>query len=118
MPRTLTLTQAASVTLDGSGAGTAQLGPSSPGEVWRPSQVSVSCSQIVTTGTCQASIYAGAAVGRSTFVDGTFSGDTGETTDAVGGRTLHPGQSVFAVWSGGVPGATATVVVAGKRTVP
>lgn len=118
MPATLTLTRTATVILNGSGAGTVQLGPSSPGEAWQPSQVSVSCSAAVTTGTCQCNIYAGAGPSQSTFVDGTFSGDTGDTTDAIGGRVVHPGESVFAVWSGGVPGATATAVVNGARTVP
>lgn len=118
MAKTLTLTRTASVTLNGSGAGTVQVGPNSPGETWAPSQVSVSCSATVTTGTCQCNIYAGPGASQSTFVDGTFSGDTGDTSDAIGGREVHPGESVFAVWSGGVPGATATAVVAGTRTVP
>lgn len=118
MPRTLTLTRTASVTLNGSGAGTVQLGPASPGEAWQPTQVSVSCSATVSTGTCQCNIYAGATAAQPSFVDGTFSGDTGDTTDAIGGRVVNPGQSVFAVWSGGVPGATATMVVNGTRTVP
>ena len=118
MGRLLTLTRTASVTLDGTGAGTVQTGPSSPGEVWRPAQVSVSCSAVVSTGTCQANIYVGGSASQSTFVDGTFSGDTGDTSDAIGGRVLRPGQSVFCVWSGGVAGATATMVVAGEREVP
>lgn len=104
--------------VQGGGNGTAQTGPASPGEIWRPTQVSVSCSAVVTSGTCQASIYAGAAAAQSAFVDGTFSGDTGDTTDAIGGRVVNPGESVFAVWQGGVPGATATLVVSGTRTVP
>jgi hypothetical protein len=116
--KTLTLTRTASVVLDGSGGGTVQVGPSSPGEIWSPAQVSVSCSATVTTGTCQCNIYAGAGPSQGTFVDGTFSGDTGDTTDAIGGRQVNPGQSVFVVWSGGVPGATATAVVNGTRTVP
>ena len=118
MAATLTLTRTASVTLDGTGAGSAQLGPSSPGEVWRPAQVSVSCSAVVQTGTCEASIYAGAGIGQGAFVDGTFSGDTGDTTDAIAGELLRPGQYVFAVWTGGVPGALATVRVSGSREVP
>lgn len=118
MAKTLTLTRSLSTTLNGSGAGTVQLGPTSPGEIWAPSQVSVSCSATVTTGTCQCNIYAGAGPSQGTFVDGTFSGDTGDTTDAIGGRQVNPGESVFAVWSGGVPGATATAVVGGTRTVP
>lgn len=102
----------------GQGIGTVQAGPTSPGEVWRPSQVSVSCSAVVTAGVCQCNIYAGAGPSQSAFVDGTFSGDTGDTTDAIGGQVVNPGQSVFAVWSGGVAGATATMMVSGSRTVP
>jgi hypothetical protein len=116
--RTLALHPSAAVTLDGTGAGTAQMGPSSPGEVWNPLQASVSCSATVTTGTCEASIYAGAAISQGTFVDGTFSGDTGDTTDAIAGEVVQAGQSVFAVWSGGVPGALATLRLAGTREVP
>lgn len=102
----------------GGGSGTVQLGPTSPGELWHPSQVSVSCSAAVSTGTCQCSIYAGSAPSQSTFVDGTFSGDTGDTSDAIGGHVINPGQSIFVAWTGGPPGATATAVVAGQRTVP
>jgi hypothetical protein len=102
----------------GGGTGTAQLGPVSPGEIWAPAQVSVSCSAAVTTGTCQCIIYAGDVPSQAGFVDGTFSGDTGDTTDAISGRELSPGQYVYAVWSGGVPGATASLVVSGTRTAP
>lgn len=118
MPRTLSLTRQASITLNGSGAGTAQLGPAMPGESWQPAQASVVCSAAVSTGTCQAQIYMGPAASQAYYVDGTFSGDTGDTTDAVSGRTLYPGQYIFAVWTGGQPGATATLTVSGQRQVP
>jgi hypothetical protein len=108
----------ASVTLDGTGAGTAQLGPSITNEQWQPAQVSVNCSANVTTGACQANVFCGSHVGQDTYKDGTFSGDSGDSTDAVSGEILWPGQYVFVVWSAGVPGATATMRVTGSRVVP
>ncbi len=109
---------AVSVVLDVTGAGTAQLGPSITNEQWQPSQVSVNCSANVTTGACQANIYCGSGVNQGTYKDGTFSGDSGDSTDAVDGVILWPGQYIFAVWSDGVPGATATMIVTGTRIVP
>jgi hypothetical protein len=102
----------------GGGTGQAQLGPASPGESWAPTRVSVSCSADVTTGTCEASIYAGPTTDQGYFVDGTFSGDTGDQSDGITGQVLHPGEFVTVVWTGGVPGATATMQIQGSRTVP
>ena len=112
------LTRSGSVTLNGSGNGTVQLGPSHANEQWQPSIVSVSCSQAVTTGTCQCQIYCGPAATQAYFVDGTFSGDTGDSSNAVAGQILWPGTYVFAVFTGGVAGAVATVMVQGTRQVP
>ena len=108
----------ASITLDATGAGQAQLGPAITNERWEPAQVSVSCSALVASGACQANTYCGSAVNQGTFKDGTFSGDSGDTTDAVQGEILWPGQYVFVVWSSGVPFAVATMRVTGSRFVP
>lgn len=107
-----------SVRLDGTGAGIAQLGPSITNESWAPSVVSVRCTANVTSGACQAEIFCGAYVGEDTYKDGTFSGDTGDSTDKVTGEIIWPGQYVFAQWTNGVPFATATMRVTGIRTVP
>jgi positive regulator of sigma E activity len=108
----------ATITLDGTGAGIAQLGPSITNEQWQPAQVSVNCSANVTTGACQCNIYCGSGVNLGTYKDGTFSGDSGDTTNAVAGVTLWPGQNVYAVWSSGVPFASASMIVTGTRIVP
>jgi hypothetical protein len=113
--RTLDLSRQANVTLNGAGAGTVQLGPSIVNEQWSISQVSVSCSANVTTGTCECQIFAPTL---ANFKDGTFSGDTGDTSDALTGLTLWPGQYVYAVFTGGVPGAIAYVQLQGTRDVP
>lgn len=107
-----------SIHLDGTGAGVAQLGPSITNEQWQPQRVSVSCSASVTSGACEAAIYCGAYIGQDTFKDATFSGDSGDSTDAVAGENLWPGQFVFTQWSGGVPFAIATMRVQGNRIVP
>jgi hypothetical protein len=113
--RTLALRLSVTVTLNGAGGGTAQTGPASPGEQWQLTTASVSCSTHVNEATCN--IYLGGAVGQSTFVDGTFSGSSGDSTNNVT-YPLNPGQSIFAVWANGDAGATATLVLQGTRTLP
>lgn len=49
-------------------------------------------------------------------VDGTSSGSTGDTSDTV--HYLDDGQSLIVEWTGGDPGAQATVVVRGWRYLP
>lgn len=115
MARTIPLSASASVVLDSSGNGTASAGPSSPGEVWFPTSVSVSASS--NTAEAIAKIYAGGQISQSMFADGTTWGSTGDSTSNVSGP-VYPGQQVFAVWTGGDTGATATVVITGTRQVP
>jgi hypothetical protein len=115
MARTVSLNQRASVVLDSSGNGTAELGPSSPGEVWAPGNASVSVTTSVSEATAR--IYAGNGLSPGSFVDGTTWGSTGDSTTNFA-TSLYPGQQIFAQWTGGDPGATATVVVTGTRSVP
>lgn len=111
----LQLTALGQAVLNGSGAATIQLGPAHVNEQWAPSLASVWCSANVTTGACQCQIY---APDLSRFIDGTFSGDTGDSTDNFGGISLWPGQYVYAVFTGGVPGALANLRIQGQKTVP
>lgn len=105
----------AEVTLDGSGNGTVQAGPSGPGESWDVTSVAV----IVSTNTAEAvcKVYAGHAATAPYFRDITVDGSTGDATDKCNG-TLGKGQYIFAVWSGGDSGATATLNVSGTRSIP
>lgn len=118
--RTLALSRSLTVTLDGSGDGTAQLGPTSPGELWLPSVISVGTDQLSSaiTNEAQCKVYCGAVVSQPNFVDGTLSGSTGDSTGNAAGQQIHPGQYVWAVWSGGDAGVQATVQVQGTRQVP
>lgn len=116
--RTLSLNRTATVTLNGSGNGTAQLGPASPGEVWEPSVVSVSVGETSVTDEAQCKIYCGPTAASPSFVDGTLSGSTGDSTTNVAGQKLYPGQYIFAVWTGGDPGKVAVMSIQGTRNVP
>lgn len=115
MSRTLSLTAVAACVLDSSGNGTASTGPAGTRESWQPATAAVSVSTNVKEATAR--IYTGAQVFQGTFTDGTTWGSTGDSTSNFTG-TVYPGQQVWAVWTGGDPGATATLVVSGTRTVP
>jgi hypothetical protein len=113
--RTLNLRNSYSVTLDSGGNGTVQAGPSSPGEQWQLAIASVSVSSNASEAQCK--VYLGADTTQANYADGTLSGSTGDSTDAVS-YPLNPGQSIWAVWAGGDAGATATLVLQGQRTLP
>lgn len=100
--------------LDGSGNGTARLGPIGPREVWAPSSASVEASSAAAE--ASAKIYVGDTITQK-FVDGTLSGSTGDSTDRVSAYTVKLGSFIWAKWTGGDPGAVATLTVAGTKTV-
>lgn len=106
------------VKLDGTGAGKATLGPTGHGIVWTLGTISVKTAQTVSTGTCQCSIYVGDDASAVNFLDGTFSGDTGDSTDAAQGVQIRLGKQVSAVWSGGVANDVATLSLTGTMEVP
>jgi hypothetical protein len=106
------------VTLNGSGAGTASLGPTGHGVAWTLGTVSVKTGQTVSTGTCQCLIYVGDDTSAVNFVDGTFSGDTGDSSDAAQGVEIRLGKKVWAVWSSGVANDVATLRITGTMAVP
>jgi hypothetical protein len=118
MARTQTLAAHASVVLDSSGNGTAEIGPASPGEVWFPTSTSITCTgSIPATGSPTLFIYAGNGISPASFIDSTYN-VTSAASSLISGKTLYPGQQVYAVWSDGPPGGTATLAVNGTRQVP
>lgn len=114
MVTTRPLNTSTSVTLNGSGAGTASLGPRI-GQRWRQVVASVSIPQPVTNEPL-CSLYMGGAAIPANFVDGTYTGSL-DSSDAGSMFVLTPGQSVFAVWSGGDPGAIATLSLTGVEEI-
>lgn len=98
------LDEPATVTLDGSGNGTAKVGPAS-GQMWQLASVTVSTiSQTAPLPQCK--MYAGPQPQPSWQIDATFTGNGDSTGRAA---TLYPGNYVWAVWTGGNPGDTATM---------
>jgi hypothetical protein len=114
--QTVTLVESIPVTLDGSGNGTAQLGPQGKGEVWHPANAHVSVSTNIDEAQCR--VYVGDQPTANNFRDGTLSGSTGDSTDRVGADEVRLGRFVWAVWSGGDPGSTATLNVTGSKDIP
>jgi hypothetical protein len=115
MSRSLALSVVASVVLDGSGNGTVQVGPRGTNEVWQPQSAAVSAA--TNTSEAQCRIYAGNTISAGSLVDGTTFGSSGDSTTNFASQ-VWLGQSIWAQWTGGDPGATATLVVTGTRQVP
>lgn len=111
----LPLSESADVTLDAGGNGTVSLGPYGGAETWTPSSVSVVCSSNTAEATCK--VYAGPAATSRWFKDITVDGSTGDATDKCN-VPIRKGSFIWAVWSGGDAGATATLNVDGTKTGP
>ena len=105
------LLKSVTVVLDSSGSGTSPpLGPSSSGETWQLSGVSLQASTNVKEAI--GSVYLnGSLIGTTTWAS---TGDTGVATSLV---QIMTGQTLTASWSGGDDGAVATMTVLGTRTV-
>lgn len=94
--------------------GQAGIGPTAQGEVWQAGYVvSVHCSTNVREATCK--VYAGAGVSPAYFIGATTWGSTGDSSSNT--PQLQVGQQVYAVWTGGDPGAEAYLTITGTRTV-
>lgn len=107
----------ASCTLDSSGNGTAQVGPQSAREIWHPENVHVSANTGSVTNEAQCIVYAGQTVEPNNFRDGTLSGSSGDTTDAVNADEIKIGEHIFAVWKNGDAGVQATMIVTGEKDI-
>lgn len=104
------------VKLDGSGNGTVKLGPTSGAEKWYPTVTSVKVSTNINEAV--AKTYSGDAVKDNNFVDGTFSGSSGDASDRISGQEITFGNWVWNVWTGGDSNAVATLVVYGEKEIP
>jgi len=97
------------------GNAAASIGPSFPRESWDVAVASVSVSSNTNEAVCK--IYAGPQAAQAWFADGTTWGSTGDSTSNFS-APVYLGSKVFAVWTGGDAGATATLVVTGTRRIP
>lgn len=99
--------------LDSEGNGTAKLGPTGPQESWSPTNVSVICSTNVSEAVCK--VYVGPTATNPFFKDITVDGSTGDATDKCN-VPVPKGSFIWAVWTGGDVGATATLNVDGTKS--
>lgn len=113
MTTTVALRETATVTLDGTGGGVVQAGPRSHGEVWHIIQASVAVSTAASQP--KAFVYVGDRPTQENFADATFIGANNSTTNVAG--DIRMPNFVWAVWTGGDPGATATLLVYGTKDV-
>lgn len=74
--------------------------------------MSVICSSNTAEATCKT--YVGPSAAPQYFKDITVDGSTGDSTDKCN-LPIPRGSYIWAVWSGGDPGATATLNVDGVR---
>lgn len=100
-----------STVLDGVGYGYVRL--AATGEKWEITRTFVACSTRTSEASCR--IYAN-AISLANAIDGTHSGSSGDTSDTR--YYLEDGQAIFVEWTGGDPGATATVTLSGWKSVP
>lgn len=109
------LVAAKTVTLDGSGNGTVQLGPVPTYTEWRVERLSVSATGGTGTNQAQVRVYRGDAGADSRVEDSTYSGnlDTAEYPNPI---RLRAGEYLTVAWAAGRPGASATARLAGETT--
>lgn len=103
------------ITLNGSGAGTAKLGPISARETWYPDQASVKANSNPTNESA-CNIFKGIGATIDNYKDGTVNGSSGDATGKVTGR-MQVGNYIFAVWSGGDANVQASLTVTGEKDV-
>ena len=103
------------VTLNGSGAGTAKVGPRSARETWNPSNVHVSVATHNSEATCN--IYVGSDTSQMNFRDATFTGSSGDATDKISADVIKCGSFIWAVWTGGDAGSQAIMKVTGSKEI-
>lgn len=107
---TVALQESASVILDVSGNGSVNLGPN-VGVMWQLATASVQVSSAVAEPVCAVSL--GSPTDAGTLMDATYTGSQ-DSTDRVSGVPIYPGATVWAVWTGGDPHATATLTLYGQ----
>lgn len=108
------LNVSASVVLNASGNGTVTLGPTRPGVSWTPAIVAVTVNPTSATVTSVFMLYNGSAQ-PGNFIAGSYTGDINSSGLAL--PPMFAGQIITGVWSGGNPGATATMTLTGTQSI-
>lgn len=115
--QTVPLIATGSVTLNGSGNGTIQLGPRF-GQCWLPSAVSISSAGSMPTNglvfTCTISV--GANISGAVFVDATYQ-VLGAASSLISGQQIYVGQYIFVTFANCNASVLATATVNGTMTI-
>src|SRR6185437_12235228 len=100
--RTVSLSVSVTGVLDGSGNGTIEIGPLTPGHTWLPQSTSISMSGNIPTGTGanapQVSVYAGNGVSPSNLIDSSYNVNA-NSSSMISGQSLYVGNQIWAVWA-------------------
>lgn len=104
------LSESKQITLDGSGNGAVAIGPEISAQVWIPVMMGVQVSTNVKEPMFK--FYRGRSAGPLNFINGTSTGSN-DATD-ISGIILHPGETLYCVWTGGDAGAIASVTLIGQ----
>lgn len=115
--RRTTLRESAVITLDGSGNGTAKLGPLSAREIWYPDNVHVSVNSAVVVKEAKCSIYMGNTPTQSAFRDESVFASSGDSSGTCNADTVKVGDYIWAVWTGGDANQQAVLTVTGIKDV-
>lgn len=99
------------VVLDGSGNGSVSFGPQYGGTQWVIQRMSVIVSS--NTNEPEANVYRN-TIGQGSLISGTYSGSN-DTDSQVNDGPLYPGESYICRWTGGDPGATASITFYGEQ---
>lgn len=107
------------VTLNGSGAGTARVGPLTARETWLPDNVAVKGSLPASGPSVEAqvAVYMGDTATLPNFRDNATFGTSGDSTGACNGDTVKKGHYIIAVFTGGNPNTQSSVTVTGMKDV-
>lgn len=97
------------------GGASLKIGPTAHGIIWRPVVASVRAATANLDGLCR--IFVGHTATSENFVDSTYTGSTGDSTNNLGtmGAEVRIGNYVHAVWEGADPGTQVTLVVTGSQ---
>lgn len=104
----------ARATLNAAGTAVASAGPQRVREHWQLISASVATNPAITNAVCN--IYVGTIISEVNFFATTNRGSTGDTC-GFGGMDIQPGMQVFAQWTGGDAGATATLIINATYTL-
>lgn len=102
--------------LDGAGNGRCSLGPNGGGLVWQLTAAAIKTSTSAKVPSCD--IYMGRTATPENLIDTTTIGNS-NSTSRVAAYPLQSDERIFAVWTGGDPGAEAFLSIFGtERTGP